>query len=606
MLKEYLLKKTLDAAIDKAKKSLREADCRLVTSRDDIQESIEHHLKYVKNWAGEISFADLKKAKRTTDIFIDLDVFVYPRRLRIFQQEDIESIPIKDIFEHAAGHIILLGLPGAGKTTSMKRICQAILYEEDFHPDRFSFPLVIEFRHLNDYAKSADSSIIIDRLYNILGLKLSYPDELLIDDEADNRKAIKEKLVASLLDKLGVLLVLDGFDELAEVKHRQEAIKDISTLATHLDYSTMVVTSRTGDFVYNIDNTVQHEICPLNQEQISIFARKWLISDRAASDFLAKINESPFADTTIRPLTLAHLCAIYERVGKIPDKPKTVYRKIVNLLLEEWDQQRLVRRLSQYGKFEVDRKFEFLSHLAYILTTSIQKTLFTEDDLLVGYKEIYQDYDLESREAARIVSEIETHTGLLIQSGYKEFEFAHKSLQEYLTAEYLVKLPSIPSSVEILLKLPNELAITTTISSKPSEYFSELILYRLMKQKLSEGFIKAFLTRLLLEKPDFNTSSRVGVAFVILFTKLIESAGDPTNVYSLDDVISETEKLLRPALQKGSMHIIEQCYVTQHIHERTELDSIHRLIKKKGAVHQGLSNLPRIIYIRSSFLEKNM
>jgi len=77
-------------------------------------------------------------------------------------------------------------------------------------------------------------------------------------------------------------------------------------------------------------------------------------------------------------------------------------------------------------------------------------------------------------EAQQVVNELETHTGLFIQSGYEQFEFAHKSLQEYLAAEYLVKLPSIPPERRILFKLPNELAIAVTISSNPSDYIIQV------------------------------------------------------------------------------------------------------------------------------------
>ena len=52
---------------------------------------------------------------------------------------------------------------------------------------------------------------------------------------------------------------------------------------------------------------------------------------------------------------------------------------------------------------------------------------------------------------ASVIAELESHTGLFIQSGFDQFEFAHKSLQEFLTAEYLVKLPSIPTRKEIYL-----------------------------------------------------------------------------------------------------------------------------------------------------------
>jgi predicted NACHT family NTPase len=67
---------------------------------------------------------------------------------------------------------------------------------------------------------------------------------------------------------------------------------------------------------------------------------KWIRDQSAAERFLVELSKSPYADTAMKPLLLAHLCAIYERIGAIPEQPKVVYRKIVALLLEEWDQER--------------------------------------------------------------------------------------------------------------------------------------------------------------------------------------------------------------------------------------------------------------------------
>ena len=238
------------------------------------------------------------------------------------------------MFDDGTSHFILLGGPGAGKTTSMKYLCQALFYDESFYSERFSFPILVKFRDLNNIKNTPDSLVIVDHIYNTLGLKLDLPEELRRSDAAAERQAIRENFVINVLESLNVLLILDGFDELTQVTKRKDSIKQISNLAAHLDSSTLVLTSRTGDFVYHIDNTVGSEISPLSKEQISDFAVKWLRDEETASDFVQRIQDSPFADTTIRPLTLAHLCAIYERIGKIPEKPKTIYKKIVYLLLE--------------------------------------------------------------------------------------------------------------------------------------------------------------------------------------------------------------------------------------------------------------------------------
>ena len=126
------------------------------------------------------------------------------------------------------------------------------------------------------------------------------------------------------------------------------------------------------------------------------------------------------------------------------------------------------------SNFEVDRKSEFLANLAYVLTMSVNGSRYTKSDLVSAYGKMHDNFGLPGKEAAKVANELESHTGLFVQSGYDAFEFSHKSLQEYLTAEFIVRLPSIPEPQRTLLRLPNELAIATAISSQPSLYFLPL------------------------------------------------------------------------------------------------------------------------------------
>jgi hypothetical protein len=255
---------------------------------------------------------------------------------------------------------------------------------------------------------------------------------------------------------------------------------------------------------------------------------------------------SPFADAAIRPLTIAHLCAIYERAGRIPDKPKTVYRKIVNLLLEEWDEQRSVKRQSSYANFEVDRKFEFLTNLAYVLTTSARGAVFRKKDLINAYEKIHENFGLPLGEAAKVANELESHTGLFIQAGYELFEFSHKSLQEYLTAEFIVRLPAVPRHPSLLLNIPNELAIATAISSQASQYLTHLIFERFSGLRPKFGFIRAFVTRLLLESPDFERTTAVGSALLALYSQYLQAFQSQSKQLSLfvyDQLASEFSAL---------------------------------------------------------------
>ncbi len=226
------------------------------------------------------------------------------------------------------------------------------------------------------------------------------------------------------METLRPLILLDGLDEVSHKAKRDSIVGGVRRLAIQLEKARIILTARTGEFTYHIEKMTAYEIAPLSPRQIKRFAAGWL-GAKNARPFLKQVQRSPFADAAIKPLTLAHLCAIFERVRKIPEKPKSVYKKIVSLLLEEWDQQRSVQRISAYSDFEVDRKADFLSDLAHNLTILNKTSTFTRVDLLESYRQISVNYGLRDSEAQAVVNELETHTGLVVQSGADLFEFSH-------------------------------------------------------------------------------------------------------------------------------------------------------------------------------------
>ncbi|MDR9363738.1 MAG: NACHT domain-containing protein [Balneolaceae bacterium] len=519
MIPELVLSKVLELSIEKGTKLLKQSDFRLASSQKEIEESLNQHLKTVKNWAREISFKDASQAKILPNIYIDLDLSVYPKKTLLEGFEPNETVNFKDIPLNK--HTIILGQPGAGKTTSLKYLCHSMIFEEKgiFENHEYNYPVLLKFREL-DYFDSRN--FLLDNLLKIFGISLKYerPNTKTEEDVSPEQyKSIAYKYVLQFIDSQNLVLILDGFDELPSNEIKEYAIKDIRLLASSMDSSLLILSSRSSDFSYHIDGTNEFEIAPLNNKQIREFSRKWLGSKKDGVKFFKKIKKSPFYDTTIRPLTIAHLCAIYERRGDIPKKPKTVYSKLINLLLEEWDLQRSVKRKSEYANFEVDRKSEFLSALSFELTTHYKKNIFSSSELQRIYHRINPEFDLPSHESRNVVKELETHNGLIMRTGYDQFEFAHKSLQEYLTANYIVKLPELPKDLSLIKSIPNELAIAITISSNPSMYFIKFTNEYILAPKsgMDESFVTTFINRLLLEKPDFNRTPELVFTVLKLF-----------------------------------------------------------------------------------------
>lgn len=610
MIQEIVIKSLVQEAIKSSTKFLKEKKLKLNSTFKDIETAIANHTNEVDNWSKEINFNDLKKSKLTTKVFIDVDISLLPRKYLVSSQEIVEKISSQALFSTINKNLVILGQPGAGKTTLTKFWCQSVLWDANFYPDLFKIPILIRLKEINEKIKRVDEkNILINLLFEQLGLVISKEDEEVAVEE-DDILLSKERLLFPILQTLQPLIILEGFDEITFQKTRVSVLNDFKKLVLNLKDGIVVLTSRSSDYGYSIENTEVLEICSLDNEQVKKFALKWLGEQNKVNDFLKSLNDSPFNDTAIRPLTVSHLCAIYERVGKIPDKPKTVYRKIVNLLLEEWDEQRAIKRVSAYGEFEIDRKFEFLARLAYEIIAEYKSSSFSEQILENVFNKIKIDFSLEKEDSGKVIKEIESHTGLIIEAAYKYYEFAHKSLHEYLAAEHLVKLPLIPHEIELLSRIPNELAIAVTISSNSSLYFSELVFNRFnlketpaKNQLFGNNFITTFVNRLVLEKPDFNASSETSLALVLLYTLFRTSDSSQLKLFE-DDLPVQFEKFLDLIFKRNPKFRYQQYYSVDNEFFSESGTPILKLTRNEEKILSAKDDkqLPLYLYAKPSFL----
>ena len=409
-------------------------------------DNLKSHIAEVKRWSEKISFMDLRGSKSLHNMYVELDTYLMPLRTHFDDCARYSVKPLQTAVFGSKRHSIVLGQPGSGKTTSMKKLCTLFFDNTEFK--KYNFPIVVNLRDLKD----EDGDISIQKQINQIfefEISTNQTTKKVLNENSNNEwindleELIEKKIFVTILNNLKALIILEGFDEIPTSRQKEFALKEIRYLAKKLQNSKIIITCRTGEFNYDIDECETFEISALSEDQISLFVNKWIDDKKRVSKFLEDMKKSPFWGTAIKPLSLAHLCAIYERIGSIPDRPKTVYRKVVGLLIEEWDEQRSINRPSNYSNFEPDRKFEFLTHLSFCLTMIGRTTVFSKSQLVQAYLKICGNFGLPKSQSAKVANEIESHTGLFVQTGFEKYEFAHKSLQEYLTAEYIVKLPSL-------------------------------------------------------------------------------------------------------------------------------------------------------------------
>ena len=92
----------------------------------EIEVNIENHLREVINWSERIQQFGMYKPNYTDEKTVDLS-FGIPRKFRSISKNEIEE---EQVLLDYPDHLLILGDPGAGKTTTLKKLSRKILFVE--------------------------------------------------------------------------------------------------------------------------------------------------------------------------------------------------------------------------------------------------------------------------------------------------------------------------------------------------------------------------------------------------------------------------------------------------------------------------------------------
>lgn len=237
--------------------------------------------------------------------------------------------------------LLILGKPGAGKTTFLKHLAIQCIQGE------FQGDLVPWFITLKDFAEADGKPKLLDYLGSYL--------------KPENQQHLEQ-----ILNNGKALILLDGLDEVLEGDSKR-VIREIEQLTNKYPDNQYVLTCRIAAREYTFEKFTEVEIADFDWQQITTFAHNWFKDKPVKPEtFLTRLEkDQPIKELVSNPLLLTLLCISFEELGDFPANRKELYEEGLNALLRKWDSTRGIQRDKVYKPLSIAKKEDLLSQIAW-------------------------------------------------------------------------------------------------------------------------------------------------------------------------------------------------------------------------------------------------
>jgi predicted NACHT family NTPase len=339
--------------------------------------------------------------------------------------------------------LIVLGKPGAGKTTFLQYIalnCNRGKFKSDY------LPIFISLERFSEYLRLNSQNSLLKYIVHEF-----------------NHCGISEPELTRIFSVGRAIILLDSLDEVRD-EAAERVIKSIRDFDDTFYKNKIIITCRIGALQYKFQGFTEVEIADFSKQQIAIFVEKCFSSIKQVSR-LSKASDLPvdvkaltslfmqqlempenqqFLELAATPILLNLTCLAFQFLGGFPANRAEIYKQALDLLLLRWDEARGIKRDETYQHLSLPHKIKLLGHLAAIN--------FAQGDYLIPESKIQQmiaDYlcqlpntptDTETLllDSRSVLKSIEAQHGLLVERARGIYSFSHLTFQEFFTAREIV------------------------------------------------------------------------------------------------------------------------------------------------------------------------
>lgn len=361
--------------------------------------------------------------------------------------------------------VVIEGAPGQGKSTVTQFLCQLHrmqflhkVYElgkvpSELRPTDIRLPLRVDLRDYATWLSGRTPFHDAHTQSTVEGFSPSLESFLAaqISAQSGGMQFTPDDLLA-FASNSALLIVLDGFDEVADVPTRDRLVREISDASTRFEGNSIsnqvIVTSRPAAFAnspgFPRDEWQYIQILPLTRSAITAYTDKWMsghsLDIKEKREITSVLNEKleyPHVRELARnPMQLAILLALISTQGaSLPDKRTTLYDRYVDIFFNrESEKSRVVRD-------KRDLLIGMHRYLAWTLQVEAESDAKAGNITEERLREVLRAYLTEIGHDPKLVDDL--FVGMvervvaLVSRVQGTFEFEVQPLREYFAARYL-------------------------------------------------------------------------------------------------------------------------------------------------------------------------
>ncbi len=326
------------------------------------------------------------------------------------------------VFANQEKYLMVFGEPGIGKSTFLRKVGLEAMKgnHEKYQPNLT--PVLLELKEFKE--EQIDIQALIQKEFEICG----FPNV--------------EKAIPDKLKKGELLILLDGLDEVPDA-NTNNVITTIQNFVDQHNKNRFIISCRTAARTHFRQFT-DIEIVEFDDQQIKTFIQHWFRDEPETAQKCCQLLQQPeyasAKELGQTPLLLTFLCLVYDENQAFPTNRSRLYGDALRILLERWAaEKRLSNQRQIYENFSIENEEILLSEIAYFYFSE-DRLFYNQGELTDQIKTFLMDrlnapHYLDSEQ---ILKTIEKEQGIFVERARGEYSFSHLTLQEYLTAKYIV------------------------------------------------------------------------------------------------------------------------------------------------------------------------